>query len=332
MRAKRSRFVRRSLWVSLTLLLIAIGGLVWMAWSLVSPPRRNLQDYHRQRLEHPGEHGIRIQSFSAAMGSIPALLVEPRPNGSPGKRGKVLRRQLEERGRSLPAHGTITGTLVLLHGRNGRKEDMLPVAERFCAAGFRCLLPDLPAHGESPIKKTRFGQAPFEAELPAALLEEAGKNFQFTTRPAGLWGISMGGSFATRATADAPDRWDGLVIVCSFDRLDLVIENQCRRRLGFLGEPAAVFVTSLAHRFGGPRYETVQPALWARSVTAPVLVAHGNADPLISLEQGRRLFDGFAQSRDSRWVEVDGGDHHDVLITPMPLYSIMADWFLEAFK
>jgi hypothetical protein len=58
------------------------------------------------------------------------------------------------------------------------------------------------------------------------------------------------------------------------------------------------------------------------------MVAHGTEDTAIAMERGRALFDAF-RSREKRWVEVEGGTHGDVLITPMPLYATMASWFLE---
>ena len=63
----------------------------------------------------------------------------------------------------------------------------------------------------------------------------------------------------------------------------------------------------------------------------PVLVAHGDADSLIPLAGGQRLFQSFA-SEEKRFVIVPSGDHNNVLVTRMPLYSIMADWFLRSLR
>ena len=53
-----------------------------------------------------------------------------------------------------------------------------------------------------------------------------------------------------------------------------------------------------------------------------------DGDGLIDLRSGQKLFASFP-SADKRWIEVDGGTHSNVLTTPMPLYSMMADWILE---
>jgi fermentation-respiration switch protein FrsA (DUF1100 family) len=49
----------------------------------------------------------------------------------------------------------------------------------------------------------------------------------------------------------------------------------------------------------------------------PVLVAHGDADSLIPLAGGQRLFQAFG-SADKQFVTVASGDHDNVLVTPMP--------------
>ena len=131
----------------------------------------------------------------------------------------------------------------------------------------------------------------------------------------------MGGSFATHsASTGAP--WKCVVIVSSFDRLDHVLDKQSRISI------AKNLLYSVCKSNGGAEVEKVTPVIWANSVTVPVLVAHGTDDSLIDLAHGKTLYDSFA-SADKKWVEVDGGDHHNVLTTPMPLYATMADWVLK---
>jgi hypothetical protein len=143
---------------------MGIAVTIWMAASeLIAPERRSLQEYHREWLEHAAAHGLVIKRFDTAAARTPCLLVEPDAVAGPAERGRRLRDQLGELGHKLAPYGAVKGTLVLLHGRKGRKEDLLPVAERFCAAGFRCIMPDLPAHGENPIATVRFGTAEDEA-------------------------------------------------------------------------------------------------------------------------------------------------------------------------
>lgn len=285
---------------------------------IASPDRRPLQDYHREYFANPAEHGIHIDRLTCLEDKAPCLIITPDASAGLGRRGKLIRLQIQS---SPVAHGHVVGTVVLLHGRNGRKEDLLPVAERFCAIGLRCLIPDLPAHGESPVHATRFGLDEWEKNLSADVLNECAKHFEFDPRPAALWGISMGGSFATSAASAIRSHWSSLTIVSSFDRLDHVIEGQCRSAI------LAGFISDISQRNGGPKLSAVQPQRWATKAKLPVLVAHGTDDALIDEELGHRLYSSFP-SEEKRWVEVEGGTHSNVLTTPKPLYSIMADWIL----
>lgn len=319
----------RKLWILIALALLlaaAAAAFIWLAaGQLVSPARRPLQAYHHKWLANPAAHGMKLERFSALGGKVPCLVATPDPTGSLGERGRKLREQLTASSHELISNGATRGTLVLLHGRRGRKEDLLPVAERFCAAGFRCLMPDLPAHGESPLKTGTFGTSPMEAGLAAEVLREASKRFQFNSQPAGLWGMSMGGAFAVRAAAKGGATWKALV-VSSFDSLGSVIDGQLRWS-GVAGGLIREAVATVATWRGGLSLREAHPVEWARNVRVPTLVAHGKVDTLIPLSAGRRLFEALG-SQQKEFVEVSAGDHHDVLVTPMPLYSTMAAWFI----
>lgn len=330
--AKSVKFTRRKFKVILVvagLVLLSFLAFIWIAagW-LVSPPRRELQDYHREWLAHAAAHGIRVDQFPALDGKVPCLLVQPDAAHGPGERGLKLRTQLAAQGWKLDGYGTTCGTLVLLHGREGRKEDLLPVAERFAAAGFRCVLPDLPSHGDSPVLKTHFGTSPFESNLAADVLREAAARFHFATEPAGVWGMSMGGSFAVNAAAAQPQLWKAMVLVCTFDTLSGVERDRLHRWVGPFTPVVAPAVEFAITFRDGMSPGSVSSIAKAGKIAIPTLVAHGNTDALISLSRGRRLYDAFP-GRDKKWIEVQGATHGTILVTPEPLYAEMSEWYLQ---
>ncbi|CAN5586071.1 hypothetical protein BH09VER1_BH09VER1_40480 [soil metagenome] len=325
------RISRRISWALGILLLVFIAGgaIIWKASTeLMTPTRRALQDYHRDWLERPSEHGVTIQRFSALDGKVPCLLVTPDPSVGISKRGDTVRRQLQEKGLVLQPFGATFANLVLLHGRNGRKEDLLPVAERFCAVGFRCVIPDLPAQGESPLQVIRYATSDFEASIPASVLTEALTQFHLPSDPAGLWGMSMGGAYLAKAASLPSAPWKALVVVCSFDSLDAVVAQKAASYTGPAGPLFAKVVEELCVLRGGVSPADVQPAKWAASVTTPVFVAHGDHDSLISLSQGQLLYQAYA-SPDKIWTVVKDGDHDRILVTEHPLYAEMAAWYLK---
>jgi hypothetical protein len=134
---------------------LASGLAVWAASDeLAAPTRRELQDYHRELLHDPAARGLSVRRFPCGQNTTACLLVEPDARAGLTARTKQLRSQLRARGLALPVYGNVHGILVLLHGRKGRKEDLLPVAERFAAAGFRSVIPDLPAHGRAASRRS----------------------------------------------------------------------------------------------------------------------------------------------------------------------------------
>lgn len=314
-------------WMALLLLLV-MQAIAWIAAGrLLHPDRRPLQDYQRDWLKRPAAHGLQVHAGQCVQGRVPCLFVAPDAQAGSRERGLALRKQLEESAVDLLPYGRTNGILVLLHGRGGRKEDLLPVAERFAAAGFKCVIPDLPSHGDSPLNTARFATSEFERDIARGVLKDARSYYREENSPAGLWGVSMGGAFALRAMSRDPAQWQAAVIVSSFDSLEGVVADQ----LGFLPR----LLSSMLQRSlemmvrlrGGPALRDVQPDVWARAVMVPVLVAHGDRDQVIVQARGRHLFNAL-HSREKAWVNVRGANHRNVLVSSAPLYASMSAWFI----
>lgn len=306
---------------------MACGMIFWAGTQIASPSRRPLQDYHREYLSAPTAHGLVIERFTASDGT-PCLVCSPNAEGTPGDRGRKIREQLTARELDLPEFGKIRGTLVLCHGRRGRKEDYLPIAERLCAAGFRCILPDLPAHGDHPETIATYGVR--EAGLPARILREAATKFGFDRQPAGLIGMSMGGSVAVHA-ADLPDApWRALVVISSFDSFSATISDQASRYIGPTLGPTWASGTDGVYRWKtGISLNDIQPTRHAAHITIPTLIAHGSADRVVSMAAGRRLFDALPATTVKRWEEIPTADHDNVLITHHPIYADIVEWMIR---
>jgi pimeloyl-ACP methyl ester carboxylesterase len=222
----------------------------------------------------------------------------------------------------------VKGTLVLTHGRKGRKEDYLSIAERLCAVGLRCVIPDLPGHGDHPADIATYGVR--EAGLPVRVMNEASRKFGFDPQPAGLMGMSMGGSVAVHAVDQPGTPWKALVVVASFDSFPAVIQGQAVRHSGVtLGPLWASATGSVYHWKSGIWLEDIQPTRHAASIQIPTMIAHGTADHVISLDGGRRLFDSLPSDITKKWVKIPGAGHDNVLITNYPIYADIAEWMLQ---
>lgn len=306
--------------------ILAWGAMAWHgAKLLVHPPRRALQEYHQAILAGPEAHGMQVLLMVLSDGT-PTLVGEP--TDAPSAKGRRLRTQLNAMDISLPSAGTTMGTLVLLHGRRGRKEDWLPAAERFCAVGFRCLMPDLPAHGDHPRDTAAYGQR--EAGLPAMVVRECSAHLGFEPGRPALIGISMGGAVAIQAVARDPDLWSSLAVISTFDRLESAVRGQADAMAGraigsaWLSGTRAAFLIQ-----AGLPLNRIESLAAARTLRLPVLVAHGTADSVIPTACGRRLFDAVGPPL-KQWIEVPGADHANILVTDFPLYAALARWALTA--
>ncbi len=325
------RFLRRVLiFLFLFLVLFAVSLIWWAGAEIAAPTRRALQNYHLEFLAHPEEHGVQLKSFSLTDGT-PVWVCEPEPTGRLGARGQKIRDQMLARQVPIPPAGQIAGTLVLVHGRKGRKEDYLLIAERFCAVGFRCLLPDLPAHGDHPGDLAYYGVR--EAQLPASVLFEAAQSLGFDPQPAGLLGISMGGSVAMHAADQAQAPWKTLAIISSFHAFEPVIRQQASRFAGaWIGNvwaPAAGWVYETKT---GQALSVIQPHQHAAKLKIPTLIAHGTKDRVVPFASGQQLFAALPEGLEKLWVEIPNADHDNVLITDFPIYATLAEWMLHRVR
>jgi pimeloyl-ACP methyl ester carboxylesterase len=161
------------------------------------------------------------------------------------------------------------------------------------------------------------------------VLNDARQFFKEATVPAGLWGLSMGGAFASHAVAQQPQLWQMMIIVSSFDSLMGVIEDKFATYSVPMPSLAKVLLTVFSQFLGKVNFNDVSPMTWAQQVKLPVLIVHGDQDKLIVIPRGKRLYESFAQSLDKRWLAVEGAGHNDILISKAPLYAEMSAWFLQ---
>jgi alpha-beta hydrolase superfamily lysophospholipase len=285
---------------------VATGGAIASVFMAARPA---LNDDHRALLRNPAHAGLRVQALDCFQGEVPCLVVSPVPGAQPGRRGGQLRRQLLARRVAPLPEDEVAGTLVLLHGRNSRKEHLLRIAERFAAAGFR------------------FGTTEFERQLPARALQSVQRQLGWAPAPAFLWGYSMGGAVALNAAAEADAPWRGIIIVSSFDRLDAVVDEHLNRHLGQLAALHADWFSPVGAWLGTPPVTSVQPSHIAPRVHIPAMVIHGDRDATIDPARGRALFAALGAT-DKQWITVPGAGHGDVFVTDMPLFARMTEWML----
>lgn len=323
-------FLRRT--AAATLLLVAaafIGTAIWGSGKLVHPDRRNLQEYHRETEARPDRFGLKIESYTGP-GSTPCLLLTPSTSPGEAKKGNQVRDLLSRRGLTVAPWGEVRGTLFLLHGYRGRKEDYFPIAERFCAAGFRCIVIDLPGHGDNPAPTATFGRS--EVALVEAVLDDAAARFHFPPQRCGLFGLSQGGAIALQAAAHAGDRWSAIASVSAFASLDQPVRSTANAISPLLSK-ITPFTTSACAC--GVRCRVgffpsdIRPASAAASIHIPAFIAHGEQDNFIPVTAGEAIFKSLP-GPDKTFRRVPGAGHHNVLSTGShELYADLCAFFLK---
>jgi len=283
--------------------------LLVVVWSINCPRASTLSPHSKSWLNTPEQHAI---SYVVKGDEIPYVVVEPFGD-IPTQRGRVLRKQLESRGINNSSFGEMHQHLILLHGRNGRKENLFALAERYCAVGYRCIIPDLPAHGESLMKKGYFGYGALEQKLLVEMIEAEERELRFKKKPV-VWGISMGGAYAAHLVGRQPDLFEACVLLSTFDTLENVIKDKCKKQwlISFVLSSAKVLF-----QFDITRANSAKALSHSK---VPLLVAHGVEDAYIPSAMGRRLYEG-CPAQTKRWVEVKGANHKNILITDYELHA-----------
>lgn len=314
------------------LLVLSLGILYfmlvwWCVGEISEPPRRQVQAYAMSYLNGNAKAGFRVESFTSS-GGMPCLVCVPMATGVLSERAGIIRKQLAEKGVALEPVGTTVGNLLILHGRKGMKEDYLPVAERFCAVGFVCVIPDLPGHGSNPERYTTYGV--LEAPKILDCYNEAIKKFNLSSENNAILGQSMGGSEAVHVAASVESNFQSMVLLATFDKLETVIQGQTDELLGYLiGTVVRAPADTLFGWKTGLKFSEIRPIDKVPHVNANTLVVHGEDDKMIPPARGKALFDSLPEQTEKEWLLLPDAGHSNILITDYPLYAKMAEWLLS---
>jgi len=216
----------------------------------------------------------------------------------------------------------------MLHGHSGRKEDNLPIAERFCTAGFRCILVDLPGHGENRALHATFGKS--ECELMEEVADDLKTRLGTKTGPMGLFGISQGGAIALQTAARPGERWFAVVSAATFTSLDLPVAGAARRFSGPLASITAGACGLGIRCRGGFFPGEISPLHAASHLKIPAFIVHGMKDSFIPFAQGKAIYDAIPHSRKT-YLPIPDGNHNNVLAKGgNSMYADLCSFYLSS--
>jgi uncharacterized protein len=183
------------------------------------------------------------------------------------------------------------GTVILFHGLQGSKQNMLPEANLLTGMGYQTLLVDFRAHGGSDGYRCTVGaDEQEEVKLAMQYLQQTGEKNII------LYGASMGAAAVMHALKSYPELQPAKIILdmpfASYERL---VEKWFEKSK-YPTQPSATLFTFWAGLLNGKSFFKLSPSGYARSIQCPVLMQWGSKDNLVPEKDTRKIFDHIASS------------------------------------
>jgi dipeptidyl aminopeptidase/acylaminoacyl peptidase len=215
----------------------------------------------------------------------------------------------------IPAQdGTDPGaaaTIIHAHGNAGNLLDHFYFSEFFPAAGFNLFIFDYRGYGQSEgaARKREDLIADTEAALDATLARE-----DVDDRRIGLFGHSLGGAIGLNVMAARPEI-RAAVITAAFTSWREMAASAVVH-----GDPGPIS-TALAAVF---IKDHCRPIDAIARIDRPILILHGDADPIVPVGHGRRLAEA---GPTAELVVLPGGGHNDLRDTHRQAETAAIDFF-----
>lgn len=290
LRPSRKRIILAAAIIIVLFLVVLPAGI---AWKSLHPARCDSR-------ETPSDYGLEYTSFTV--------------NTSDG----VVLRGWE----ISPRAGEKSAIVILMHGYTSCKADprLLRVAGRLSSMGYRVVMFDFRAHGESGGGMTTIGPLEARYDAPAVIryVEE-----EHPGRPIVLLGYSMGAVVAIMAGKDEP-AVAGIVADSPYPVLEWVIPRWLKSTMG-VPEWYSRIIGFWGELFSG--VDTRYGPLLLDRVDKPVLVIVGTGDPLITVDEAREIA---GKSCCGDTLVVEGAGHIEAAQKAPALYFERLDSFILA--
>ena len=182
------------------------------------------------------------------------------------------------------------GTVILFHGLNSSKSDVITEAMAFRGMNYNIMLVDLRAHGHSGGKANSLGvDESEEVKLAYDHFRAKGETNII------LWGMSLGAVVIARAVAEEDIKPEKVILEMPFNRLQDHVKARARV-LGFPDEPFGFFVTfwtGLEQGYWGYSHRTSN---YVKKLDCPVLLQWGANDSYVLKNETDCIFNNIHSS------------------------------------
>ena len=198
------------------------------------------------------------------------------------------------------------GTVILFHGLNSNKGNVLGEAFEFNSFGYNTMLVDIRAHGNSEGVVNSLGSK--ESEEVKLAFDHISKKGEKNII---LWGMSLGAVIITKAIWQYDIKPQKIILEMPFDRLQDHIKARARIS-GFPGEPFGFFVTFWTGAEQGYWAYGHKTSRYVKKIDCPVLLQWGNNDEYVLKKETERIFAAINSSK--KKLEIYPGAGHIPLL------------------
>jgi alpha-beta hydrolase superfamily lysophospholipase len=183
------------------------------------------------------------------------------------------------------------GTVILFHGLNSNKGNILNEAFQFLSWGYNAMLVDMRAHGNSEGIINTIGYAESE-EVKLAFDHISSKGEKNII----LWGMSLGAVIITKSIADYQLQPQKIILEMPFDRLQDHIKARARV-LGFPDEPFGFFVSFWTGVEQGYWSFSHRTSSYVKKINCPVLLQWGDADAYVLKRETEKIYSNISSKQ-----------------------------------
>jgi pimeloyl-ACP methyl ester carboxylesterase len=185
---------------------------------------------------------------------------------------------------------------LLVHGWEADSRDLDAVAQRLAGEGYRCVLPDLPAHGAS--------------SGDTVMIPEAADALRPVDQAYGPFDLIVGHSIGTAVTLVAQSqglKTRALVLLTPPDNYSKQLTHSARAA----GAPDPLITAALEHlRRRSPQMDSLDSPAIAATISIPMLVVVAGRDKVLDPKCGRDIA---AAAPNARLLDLPEATHRSVL-------------------
>lgn len=218
-------------------------------------------------------------------------------------------------------------TILLLHGYDHRREQMLPHADMLHRAGFSVFLFDFRSRGESEGDAVTLGY--YEKGDVFGAIDYLKTRTDVNPTAFGVLGVSQGGAVAI-LTAAVNHEIKAVAVESAFKSLKSAIDQAFEHFIGLPAFPFARLTVWIAERRTNINTSEIIPEQEVRAIAPrPVLIMHGEQDTVISPKDSKAIY-AAAREPKELWL-IPEASHADGAIDANKEYEYQIATFFKAY-